>query len=348
MALLCCVPALNLALLLGGDNPPVAWQRVSGVSVSIGTHDDVVKQAEKFFAVTVKNCPKVELYYFFSGFPELIFVDVGRYKAVVDPDLELVLRRSEDWAKGFMVRPNDLLVSDYICFEPLPQQEIFQVLQQKDVATYWDEVRVFRAWLFGLGEDDGVVVVSKGRVLVVKIVERSLFSSRLRSFIAARKWRPEFLRDFSKRWWTESEIAAYQRQGNKPAVENVVFGGRFAFRSFVLRPVSGKKVRIEFWWRILNKDDKADQWQIFIHFIDGEGRICYQEAFSMAGYHKLATSSCLWCRESLEYDPAFDTRVTALAFGVWHPKKGTLSADSGLRDWGNHRVVVPLLHASKK
>ena len=68
----------------------------------------------------------------------------------------------------------------------------------------------------------------------------------------------------------------------------------------------------------------------------------------MADYRKLAEPSQPWCHEMLEYDPAFDARVTALAFGVWHPEKGSLTADRGQRDWGNRRVIVPLSQSIKQ
>jgi len=50
-----------------------------------------------------------------------------------------------------------------------------------------------------------------------------------------------------------------------------------------------------------------------------------------------------WRYQTIKFDPTIGSNISALAFGVWYPDgEILLMADKGVRDWGDHRVVVPI------
>jgi hypothetical protein len=279
-----------------------------------------------------------------TGFPELIFGDVGKYEGVINPKaFTFDLRGPHDWVRGFIVRIEDLLSSDYICFEPLKDDDIQTVMEIDRIQSFEDENKVFHAWLSLLTEKDGIEIVSDGPVRLLEITDLGLFEQLTEQFISSRTWRHEFKAENPHRWWSDSEVRSYISNNRLVSVAHEIgFGDLYRLHVMSLKHLGGK-IKIEFWWEALRNDDKAWDRKMFFHFIDSEAKIRSQQSVSLNGYNP-PSQEHRWRYGAVEFDPSIDAEISALAFGVWHPdcKVGLLSADKGVRDWNDRRVIISL------
>jgi len=342
--LVCFLSAGNMVLLLLQKNPPVSWQKATGVSVSIGMNDNVVKQAYSFFGKIRQEKHNIRMYSFLTGFPELIFADVGKYEGVIDPKyFNFTLRGPHDWVRGFLVRIDDLLLSEYICFAPSKDDDIQALMDLNQIPSYELENKVFHAWLSLLTEKDGIKIVSEGPVRLLEIIDFELFEISLEQFISSRTWRSQFREANLRRWWSESKLNSYlnANKDKKIVAKEVQFGDLYKLHVMTISHL-GQKAKIEVWWQALREDEKFWERKIFFHFIDSAAQIRLQQYISLGGYNPPRQQP--WRYGNIEFDPSIDGDITAFAFGVWHPdaKVGILKADRGVRDWDDRRVIVPL------
>ena len=347
MVMLCFLPAANMALLLVQKNPSVVWQKVTGVSVSVGKNCEVVKQAYDFLEIVRRGKVNATVYSFSAVLPEMIFENVGMYEGITKPDFPTFCTCSPlDWVRGFVVRIDDLLSSDYILFQPVKDDdEIQRAMRLGHIQTFRDESRVFHAWLTQLTGQDGIKVISDDLVRLLEITDRVWFERQIERFISARSWRSAFKAANPRRWWSASEVASYVNQ--EPAASDIGFGDLYKLHVMVLSR-AGKEIKIEFWWEELQHEDYNRQRLMFFHFIDSEGRIRSQQHISLGRYAPIY-SDCRWRYGVVKFDPSIDSNISALAFGVWHPdSKGMLMADKGVRDWNGRRVVIPLNAGKEK
>ena len=349
MVMLCFLPAANMGLLLVQKNPSVGWQRATGVSVSVGTNREVVKQAYDFLKIVRRGTMNVSLYSFGYGeIQAMIFENVGAYEGLVNPTSPtFITRRGRDWVNGFVTRIGKVLSSGYILFQPVKDNDAIQsAMQLSHIQTFYDEIKVFRAWLTQLTEQDGIEVVSDDAVRLLKITDHARFKHQIERFISARSWRSEFEVANPRRWWNASEVASYVLN-KEPVASNIRFGDRYNLHMMALSSV-GKEIQIEFWWKELRHEDHKRPWRMFFHFVDSEGKIRSQQAISLAGYAP-PSQDRLWRYGTIKFDPSRDLNISALAFGVWNPdSKVVLKADKGVRDWHGRRVVIPIHDGREK
>jgi len=342
MVMLCFLPAANMGLLLVQKDPSTVWQKKTGVSVSVGTNREVVKQAYDFLKKVRRGTMNVSVYSFSGGVQAMIFENVGAYEGLVNPTSPtFITRRGRDWVNGFVTRIGKVLSSGYILFQPVQDNDEIQRAMRLDyIQTFRDECRVFQAWLTQLTEQDGIKVVSDDAVRILEITDHAWFEHQIERFISARSWRSEFEVANPRRWWNASEVAHYL-VNKEPVASNIRFGDRYKLHVMSLRRV-GKEIKIEFWWEELRHEDRNRPWRMFFHFDDSEGRIRSQQAISLAGYAPPCQDR-RWRYGAIKFDPSRDLNISALAFGVWNPdSKVKLMANKGVRDWHGRRVVIPI------
>ncbi|MCK5539434.1 MAG: hypothetical protein KAI69_00785, partial [Deltaproteobacteria bacterium] len=342
LVLICILPAGNMAFLLMQKHPSLSWQKATGVSLLVGTNDEVVKQAYSFLETVQQRKFNAMIYSFSTELPVAIFESVGMYEGVVNPNSPTFsILRPVDWVRGFVIRVDDLLSSDYICFEPLKDDEFYVAMELKQIQSFKDENRVFRAWLSMLTVKDGIEIVSDGSVRLLEITDLTLFEYLIEQFISSRTWRSEFKEANPRRWWSDSEVSSYILS-NKSVAKEIEFGDLYRLHVMTISCL-GEKIKIEFWWEALRDDDKSWERRMFFHFIDSEAKIRSQQSVSLDGY-KPPSPQRRWRYGAVEFDPSIDAEISALAFGVWHPdrKVGLLTADKGVRDWNDRRVLIPL------
>lgn len=340
---ICILPAVNMACLLLQQNPPVPWQKVMGVNVSIGTSSEEEGQAYAFLEKLRKGDRNAYVYSFQSMLAGVAFANVGRYAAIIQPEYPTFITKLQaDWTEGFVTRLGDLLSSEYILFRPVKDDGVRQtLLQVQDIDSFELENQVFQAWLSGLTEKNGVQVVSESRVRLLEIINGVQLKRDVEQFVAARSWHAAFNKENPHRYWRASEAASYIRTALE---EEIQFGDLYKLHALMIKH-EADGLKIEIWWEELKHEDNNNQRVMFFHLIDAQGKIFRNQHVELN--YDIIHPDRRWRYDSITYALPIDPNVKALAIGIYHPppQTGYLKADKGTRDWGGRRVVVPLTAA---
>ena len=338
---LCFLPALNIGALLALESPSIQWQWLTGVSVSVGKDREEVNQAYAFLDELRRRNMSANLYSFYLGALPDIFVTVGIYEGMVNPDLPVFKTvLSVDWVRGFIIRTDQLLDVDFILIRKdldLLSEKLFD----RQIDPYFSECIVFQAWLCGLNESAGVKTVSDGRVLqLLEIIDRKMFAYAVESFVAAHSWRPEFIAANSQRQWSnEAEVSGY---AGDTAAKELDFEGIYRLHVLSLRRTD-TGLKVELWWEELRHEDANRQRIVFFHLVDQSGKILHNLSLPLDKYDP-PFDNRRWRYGSVTFDQPIPNEATSLAFGIFRPINGNefLKPDKGVRDWGGIRVLVPI------
>ncbi len=339
LVVLCGLPALNIsALLATGNTPPMSWQRMSGVNVSVGQDRKIVEQAQAFLQNVQSNGENVQVYSFNSRLPSQIFESVGMYEEYARTGLPTFTTKiPTDWVNGFVVRTGEILESDYILINRYPDYSYDpQHMLGQHYDAYESEVRAFEIWASHLERDAGVETVSDSNDLrLLKIADRKAFNQAIEKFVAANTWRPEFSAANPPTWWSPDAVLAYAKM---PALTEINFDDIFKIHALsISRVPSGLKVEV--WWQELRQNAVKNKSLIFLHMLDVDGNCIVLSQIL------LCSSQPLCDERPLRYGQAMlplSPLAHALAFGVCEPGGAFLLPDKGMTDWGGRRVVIPL------
>jgi hypothetical protein len=337
----CVLPTVNLGLLLVHPDPSADWQRWTGVNLSVGKSIAIIDQAKALVNQTKKDGASVYLYAA-HGVEDAVFQAVTGYENAMNPAApRFVIRRPVDWQRPTVYRLDGILESDYILFEPTRDPAVKgRVLAQKTVATHDEERALFHAWFTDLTEGDGVVLVSETPTArVLKIVDRARFGASLSSLESAHSWRPIFVEANPRRWWSERDLTVLAKQFRFQLTDI-----QFA-ESFKVRALSVKRnldeVSLGLWWE--RAETQPGEWYFFIHSVNSAGRIIVNNQISLFNHGPVTSDDTIrFDQVTFRHPPGKD--VSALGVGIYRPGEQIviLPADSGTRDWGGRRVIVPL------
>jgi hypothetical protein len=342
LMVICLLPALNIGgLLAAGDSPSITWQKIAGVSISVGTDREVVRQAYTFLHELRKAKKDAEVYSFSNGVPSFIFENVGMYEKIVHPELSVFhLVIPQDWVRGFAVRVDEILSCDYILIRKVEGSDAGGLSAVKKLDSFATESLAFEIWLATLNEQSGVETVSDGLVLrLLHIVDRNALHHAIDTFVSARSWRPEFLAANRPVWWNAETVkAAY----GKPAAEDVGFGGVYKLHALAIKRVE-QGIKIDVWWEELHHEEANNQRYLFFHLVDQSGKIIYNQQIALFPYKPLDAEK-RWRHGEVEFNEApSDVHRLSLAFGIYQPNGPFLLSDKKMpTDWEGRRVLVPL------
>jgi hypothetical protein len=338
----CLLPAVNIGLLLAaGDNPSVTWQKVTGVSVSVGLDREEVSQASTFINELRSKNKNAQLYSFANGIPAAVFENVGMYEGVLDPELpNFHVIIPLDWLRGFAVRTSQMVECDYILVnKSMPADEATELLNAKKIDNFDLESAVFQAWLSTLNEDSGLKVVSEGHKLrLLQVINRMVFERAIDGFVSTRSWRLQFRAENSPVWWAPESVFNYTK--NMVANE-VKFGDLYKLHAMAINP-SDKQIKIEVWWEELKHEENNNHRFMFLHLLDSSGKIVGNQQVAVYPYTPLSADR-RWRYGTVIFNQQYPIDKSAsLAFGIYQPPGEFLLPDKGIRDWDGRRVVIPL------
>ncbi|OOO03279.1 MAG: hypothetical protein USCGTAYLOR_00491 [Chromatiales bacterium USCg_Taylor] len=341
-ALLLLLP-LNSAILLAQSDPPAVWQRMSGVNLAanpIGPDVvlgravlDAVRQEGRgttLYATTSEDTGPIASLW---GFEELANPGLPniRVKVPFDWQRPTTFRLAEIGAANF-------ILSKFV--RDLRKRE--RRLSLASVHSYEAEQHLFEAFFSGIGAKEGVQVFGEtDRLRLLRVVDHGRLEAALEVLKRSRQWRPLFLVANPQTWWSDNEISA-RLAGRRPDASRVGFGGLFHIEALYLER-EGADVRIDLWWK-REKEPPPGEWFFFAHLVDAGGAILANVGVRLAGFGGYAAERPHRF-DSLTVPLSPGGAPKAIAFGVYRAEAGravTLVADSGNRDWDNHRVLVPL------
>lgn len=342
LMVICFLPALNIGgLLAAGDSPSITWQKIAGVSISVGADREEVRQAYTFLHELRKVKKDAKVYSFSNGVPSFIFENVGMYEEIIHPELPVFhLVIPMDWVRGFAVRVDEIRSCDYILIRKFGSSDTGRLLAVKKLDSFDAERLAFEIWLSTLNALSGVETVSDGQVLrLLRIVDRNVLNNAIDTFVSARSWRPEFLAANKPVWFSAQTLSA---SAKNLAAEDVGFGGVYKLHALAINPVD-KGMKVDAWWEELRHEEANNQRYLFIHLVDKSGMIIYNQQMALSPYYP-PDEKRRWRYSSVTFEEALaNEQVASLAFGIYQPSGQFLLADKKmLTDWDGRRVLVPL------
>ena len=211
LALIVGVLATNIAALLIHPSPSMDWQRRSGVNLLSSSYGREIDQAKRLVADIGTRVSPSTLYLFVNSHVVGVVGNYADYVRLINPTFPMRgFWTPHDWVNGFGVRISQLLVSDYVLFEPIVDSAQRAALLSVDrVSDFKQEERVFRGWLSSLAEEEGVHKLSEGRVRILRIEDRGKMEASMEAMIKRHQWRPFFAEMHGAGWWSTAEFVAH-------------------------------------------------------------------------------------------------------------------------------------------
>jgi hypothetical protein len=338
---ICFLPALNIAgLLAAGDTPSISWQMISGASVSIGRDREEVRQAYTFLNEVRKANKDMSIYSFSNGILPAIFENVGMYEQMIRPDLPVFhVKHPVDWVRGFFVRVNELLDSDYILIRKYGNKDGGGLPAAIQSDSLYAETKSFELWLSTLHERYGVEIVSEGRVLrLLRIVDRAALYSAIEQFVSTRAWRQEFTAVNQPVWWSTAAVVAYAKN---VMAEEIEYDGVYKLHALAINHVDDG-IKIEVWWEELRHEGANHQRYFFLHLVNSSGEILHNQQIALYPYEPPLKDRRLRYGTETFYDSLFTGKVASLGFGIYQSDGGLLLPDNGKTDWDGKRILIPI------
>jgi hypothetical protein len=346
----CAASAANIALLLIADSPSDEWQRLTGVSVTVGHDREEVANANALLAQVRKTGRDAKVYFTPTSAPPQTYLFVGAYAKAVHPKLPAFEPVSPmDWTRGFVVRTAELAHSDYIVTRKFADRPAESRFAAKALPTFDAESNAFDGWLSTLDGRAGVETFWDGKLLrVLRVADRDSFASAIRDFVAQHEWRPEFVavNRAAPATWTDAKGAAAEFRAQT--------AGPVAFEDvYVIHAIGPREhdngIEVDVWWEEIRHDPANERRYLFLHLIDGEGEILQSQQVALFPYQPPSAERRWRYASAMFHDVLPNPAIRALAFGIYEPARkdgGLMSSTGNARvDWGGKRNIVAIAPA---
>ena len=344
----CIGTAANIGLLLtAGDSPSRAWQIATGVSVSVGHHREEVENAKALLATIRATGRDAKVYFTPTSSPPQTFVFVGAHEKAVHPKLPTFEPISPmDWTRGFVVRTNELIESDYIVTRKFEDRSAESRFAAKEFTTFDAESNAFDGWLSTLDARSGVETFADGKaVRVLRVADRELFAAAVRNFVAQHTWRPEFLAANrpAPPAWANAQVVAEELRS--PATGPIAFDDVYVIHA-IRASEADNGVKVDVWWEEVKHDEANERRYLFLHLVDAQGAILQGQQIALSPYAPPSADKRWKYATATFHDVLPNSAIRALAFGIYEPlrKDGGLLSSSGdaRMDWGNKRNLIAI------
>jgi len=192
------LPALNLLCLLAMQNPNDQWQKISGVSMNIGSGKDGVQIADKLLR-ELKNTNKSAVVYFvnITTVESSSFHCQGYLEKIIHPSSPYFASIfAIDWVRPSTYRIPEILGTDYILFSPITSTQQKEILNINKVNSFSEEELIFDAFLSSLTNENGLSTMFENQSCrLSKITDKSRLRKAFDGLIKSRSWRPVFIQE---------------------------------------------------------------------------------------------------------------------------------------------------------
>jgi hypothetical protein len=335
------LPVINLALLLVQSQPPLEWQKLTGVNLSVGAYEEEIRQARDL----VKNVRKIgenpRLYSFYSGPSVFVFENVLRYEASVAPsEANFQIGLPVTWQGPTTYDLGELLDSDYILFEPVRKlSDKVEALSNHSIDNFYSENLLMHAWFTDLKEEDGITVISETPLVrLLKICDRVRFEASLEALKKRYAWRTAFLEANSEHWMSLGDLADLLKKYS-PAIQDVAFNNVFKIHALSLES-GGREITVRLWWEQMDESLRGE-FTISFYLFDDEGRVLYTKGMLGNLKPELPDKRIRFGTMKMRYPMGAHVKT----FGVEickRLKNECLRADKGLRNNDGTRALIPL------
>jgi hypothetical protein len=345
------LPAALITGLLVVPDPPLSLQRLAGVNLAAKLYGAEIAQAHDFErTLRAEKISQAKVYLFDSASPSRAFNSVLDYDHLVDQTAPNVTVLSPiDWQTPSAFRLDEIRRADFIAFTAHP-----------DPATpaYWDlwmtgtefsaQLRLMRPWLNGLGQADGLALLSETGLRLLRVADKDLFWASLDRLERTNEWPAAFRDANPQRWWSPAELERRAASADTPiTIVNIGFHRRngpaaFIIHAYALTSERGG-VRARVWVQKSAAPLPDEDRFLFTHLVDLQGNILAKDQMEFINEKPESTERSI--RQYSFWLPSGPPQVVAVALGILTQSMPTaqpelLMADGGLRDWNNHRIII--------
>ncbi len=343
LRLLLVLPALNIILLLTTFNPPAVWEYASGVNVRKTDVAGDMAMARTLLQFARNSGRQLVVYEDFSGRSGILDSYWG-FEITAHPDLANVhVANPVDFLRTATFRVREVAGADFLLFWVLQDEaKIASGLRHDPVDSFVSEEHLFQAWVSSLSAADGIEVFAQtGDLRLLRVVDRPKFEQSLNHLVQTHHWRSIFNEANPAAWWSVADIV---KRSNLvlDAEPPIHFDGGFEIRAMAVDK-EPDQVHIDLWWRNTSDAPIDDNWYFFVHELDSTGEAIKGENIRLRAFGEGARGE--YMLQSVTGAISRTRPPASLAVGIFHLEHGnatTARADSGKRDWGDHRVLIAL------
>ncbi len=200
------IPSINLLCLLLIQNPNNEWQKISGVSMKIGSGGSGTQIAKQLLKELTKTNKSAMVYCISNTVECYSFNCYGLYQNIINPTaVHFTSVLPIDWQRPTTYRIPEIMSSDYILFQPISGLYQEEILSLKKTNSLGEEQLVFEAFLSSLNPENGLQTMFENKFCrLSKITDKHRLKVAFSSFIKSKSWRPVFIEENEKALVIES------------------------------------------------------------------------------------------------------------------------------------------------
>jgi hypothetical protein len=345
------LPSLNIAVLLALGNPPLGWQELSGVNISIHPKPDLALarrllneiRERKESAVVYEEpgtAAKIESHWGAYPTPAVIESYWG-FELTAHPELpNISVTAPYDFLHPSAHRLKEIANADFLLFPMVRNpSERARRLNIREVLDYPTEQDVFQAWLSTLSTEDGVELFDENNDFrILRVIDSDKLTAALEVFRSGRTWGKVFTEanPRSRLWLSEDEIMARVNGGDAVRTD-AVFGQIFSVKAVAVRR-NNMELQVEAWWTPIGEKMPPGAWFFWVHLIGKAGAIVGTEAKLPHFARAPSPDQFRTSLASMQFMP--DGLPKSIAFGFYRLQMGRPEALEA--NQGGRFVIMPL------
>lgn len=202
---LAAIPTLLVTMMLLLPVQPVGLQKYLGVNLFTNLYQAENTQAANLLADLKQPGADVvrQIYVFDTSYANRSFSAVLDYYFAIAPKhvwVRTVL--PVDWQRGLAYRCDEIVQSDYLVFQLIPDPtRRYAILAKTVIDDYDDQTIHMNAWASTLGPEQGVEVVSETRLRLLRVIDRTKLAAALQHFTLGYTWPKPFRDNNDSKWW---------------------------------------------------------------------------------------------------------------------------------------------------
>ena len=246
------------------------------------------------------------------------------------------IKTSVSWGKDPVTTIDSIYNSDILALD-------LTVLKNKNAnnsqaSSFSEERDLWMSWLVTTPRTGSTVVVGKSpELLVMAVKDRELLEKQMRSFIASRTWRPEFVAANQPKYYAAGQLVT-QKLNGELIRQPINFENRLKVHALTFSRMSGTgQVKATVYSERL-PSGKLDKPGLFIHELDYKNNV--------VAMHEIPLSASRLPDRPISLDvTTFQPmpKTKRLGIGVYEPRIGSLKTNwAQAKDWGGRRARIDL------
>ena len=268
----------------------------------------------------------------------------NRLRQIGYPDAQInpLVSRPYNWESGGLVKIESIYNADILALEGVPRPQSIAPQANPQTATplltFSDELAAWKEWLATTPSKGSTkVLLESPGFVVLEVKDRSALETQMRTFIASRQWRPEFILTNTRSKFTAAEVSGLRLTGQL-LTQPVDFGTAIRVHALALaRDSGGANVDVAIYSERL-AGDANQTFSLFIHQLDSKGNMISSHDVYL-GSSRVSDRPVSLEKYSFHLLP--ETRQ--LGVGVYAPGDAILITDWPLaKDWDGRRAKLDL------